>query len=54
MANAGFMLDLKNGLRTTIEKKDSRIELNQSQKLRIILARALMSDPKVLLIDDLT
>ena len=53
MANAGFVLDLKDGLETTIGQKDSVIELNQSQKLRIALARALINDPKVLLIDDL-
>ena len=54
MANAGFVLDLKDGIETTIGQKDSVIELNQSQKLRIALARALINDPKVLLIDDLT
>ena len=53
MANAGFVLDFKDGLETTIGQKDSVIELNQSQKLRIALARALINDPKVLLIDDL-
>lgn len=54
MANAEFVLELKHKWHTLIEYDDRGVELTISQKQRIAMARALLSKPKVIMIEELS
>ena len=54
LANAEFVFMLKHGVNTLIGYNDRGVQLSLSQKHRIAIARALVADPKLILIDELT
>lgn len=51
IANAEFLLDLTVDLNSLIGYEDKGLSLTMSQKMRIAIVRAIVADPKVILID---
>ena len=54
LANANFVLELEDRLETLVGFEDRGVQLTLSQQHRIVLARALISDPRLILLDDIT
>ena len=54
MANAEFVLELRDKWHTLVEYDDRGVELTMSQKQRIAMARALLSKPRLILIEELS
>lgn len=53
IANANFVHQLEHGSDTIICSETQGVRLNLSQMHRLVIARALLNQPKLLLVDDI-